>query len=327
MGGNDMDKVSLRVSSKRLALILLGITMFLVILASPSLAASSVTTESHSSTVLNRTMNFNVYLPPSYSSNMSKYYPVLYLLHGMNGSFSDWKSAGMQSIVDNVSGKEMVIIMPDGFNSFYMDGYQSGIKYETYLHNELIPYVESKYRIDAANGKNRAIAGLSMGGYGATYHGFKYPEKFSAAYSMSGALEVGGTVDITTVINKNKYPGYVMECGTEDTLVGQMNASFHQKLQSAGITHEYITRSGSHSMDFWIVCLPKTIVFVSKYFTEEAAKPGDINGDGNIDSTDSSLLQRHLLGLSTGISNAADMNSDGVINSTDAAMLKRALLS
>jgi S-formylglutathione hydrolase FrmB len=71
-----------------------------------------------------------------------------------------------------------IIIIPNGFNSFYINDYQSGIKYETYLHNELISYVESKYRINAANGKNRAIAGLSMGGYGATYHGFMFTKSY-----------------------------------------------------------------------------------------------------------------------------------------------------
>jgi S-formylglutathione hydrolase FrmB len=263
-----MYKFEVQVSTRRLASILLVIMALLIILPTSAFAASSVTTASHYSTVLNVTMNYNVYLPPSYSANKSKYYPVMYLLHGYYGSNQDWTNMGMQSIVDNAGGKEMVIIMPDGFNSFYINGYQSGIKYETYLHDELIPYVESKYRIDAADGKNRAIAGLSMGGYGATYHAFKYPDKFSSAYSMSGALAVDRTVDLSTVINKNKYPAYTMECGTEDFLVGQMNVSFHQKLQSLGITHGYITRRGTHSPEFWKVCLPKAIVFASKYFSE-----------------------------------------------------------
>jgi S-formylglutathione hydrolase FrmB len=225
---------------------------------------SSVTTDSHSSTVLNRTMEYNVYLPPSYSSNTSKRYPVMYLLHGMGGSNTDWTSWGMQSIVDKAGGKEMVIIMPNAFNSFYVDGYQSGINYETYMFKELIPYVESKYRIDTSNGKNRAVAGLSMGGFGATYYGFKYPDMFSSSYSMSGALGVTG--NLSTVVNKNKYSAYTMECGTEDTLVGQMNVDFHNTLQSLGIPHDYITRSGTHSVDFWKVCLPKAIIFASNHF-------------------------------------------------------------
>ena len=311
-------------------------------------AASSEVTDKHSSSILNRTMSINVYLPPSYSTNTTKDYPVLYLLHGMWGTYVDWQKNGMQSIVDNAGGKEMIIIMPDGLDALYVDGYQSGMKYETYMHDELIPYVESKYRIDTANGKNRAIAGLSMGGFGAAYHGFKYPDMFSSIYAMSGAFEVTG--DLASVVNKNNYPAFTMECGTEDTLVYQMNVSLHNNLQQMGVAHEYITRSGAHTWDFWKACLPKAIVFASKHFSEGSVptppppatstdnpqvtppgtvRLGDINSNGTTDSTDYALLKRYLLGLidesSINIGNA-DMNSDGEINSTDYSILKRVLL-
>lgn len=315
---------------KRFLIIFLGIILAAAAFSPQAFAASSVIADSHSSTVLNRTMNFNVYLPPSYSSDTSKKFPVMYLLHGMYGSNTDWTSMGMQSIVDNAGGEEMVIIMPNGFNSFYINGYQSGINYEDYFHSELMPFVESKYRIDAANGKNRAIAGLSMGGYGAAYHGFKYPDKFSSAYAMSGALTVSGTVELSTVINKNKYPAYAMECGTEDSLVYQMNVSFHQKLQSLGISHDYITRSGTHSADFWKACLPKAILFASEHFTSEpATTPGDIDGDGQITAIDAGLLRRHLLGISTLTGNAlkaADVNKDGEADAIDLSLILKQLL-
>jgi S-formylglutathione hydrolase FrmB len=255
---------------KKLSIILIIVVLFMIILSTQISAASSVITDSHYSNVLNRTISYNVYLPPSYSESESKYYPVMYLLHGYGGSNTDWTSWGMQSIVDNAGGKEMIIIMPNGFNSFYVDGYQSGIDYDTYMHEELIPHVESKYRIDTADGQNRAIAGLSMGGYGATYHGFKYPDKFSSAYSMSGALEV--SINLSTIVDQNNYPAYVMECGTEDTLVYQMNVNFHKTLQSMNIPHDYITRNGTHSVEFWLACLPKAVVFASEHFTSSTTQ-------------------------------------------------------
>lgn len=314
-------------SIKKLLAIILGIILINGLFTSAAYAASSVKTESHSSTVLNRTMNYNVYLPTSYSTDTTRKYPVMYLLHGMGGSYNDWKNMGMQSIVDKAGGKEMVIIMPDGLNdAFYVDGYKSGIKWDTYFEQELIPYVEAKYRIDPANGKNRAIAGLSMGGFGAAYHGFKYPDKFSSAYSMSGALEVTG--NLISVVNKNKYPAFTMECGTEDTLVGQMNVSFHNKLQQAGILHDYITRSGTHSVEFWNACLPKAIVFASKYFITGSSNKGDANKDGNVDSLDLAAIKTALLEQS--FSNidtlAADMNNDNSIDAIDLALLKAELL-
>jgi S-formylglutathione hydrolase FrmB len=314
---------------KKLAIVILAVTLLNGIYTPEALAASEIKTESHSSTVLNRTMSYNVYLPPSYSANTTKKYPVLYLLHGMGGSYNDWKNWGMQSIVDNAGGKEMIIIMPDGLNdAFYVDGYKSGINWDTYMHKELIPYVESKYRIDAANGKNRAIAGLSMGGFGAAYHGFKYPDKFSSAYAMSGAFDVTGKLN--SVINSNNYPAFTMECGTEDTLVGQMNTNLHNKLQQAGITHDYITRSGTHSVEFWKVCLPKAIVFASKNFvTVTENTKGDVNRDGKVDSLDYAAVKKAILNevLSDIDNKAADMNNDGIIDVLDLVLLKKALLN
>lgn len=128
-------QVKFMVLIKKFLIISLGIILSIFAFSPQAFAASSVIADSHSSSVLNRTMNFNVYIPPSYSSNPSKKFPVMYLLHGMYGSNTDWTSMGMQAIADNAGGKEMVIIMPDGFNSFYLNGYQSGINYEDYLHS------------------------------------------------------------------------------------------------------------------------------------------------------------------------------------------------
>ncbi|QNU68189.1 hypothetical protein EHE19_007140 [Ruminiclostridium herbifermentans] len=316
-------------SIKKLLAMLMVVTLISSLFAIPTFAASSVITESHFSTVLNRNMNYNVYLPPSYSTDTTKKYPVMYLLHGMGGAYSNWKDMGMQSIVDRAGGKEMVIIMPDGLNdSFYVDTYKAGIKWDTYFEQEFIPYVEAKFRIDTANGKNRAIAGLSMGGFGAAYHGFKYPDKFSSAYSMSGALGVTG--NLISVVNKNKYPAFAMECGTEDSLVWQMNVNFHNQLQQAGVPHEYITRPGSHSVEFWNACLPKAVVFASKYFVDVSTGPkkGDANKDGNVDALDFAALKTALLRQSFSEIDitAADMNNDNSIDALDLALLKAELL-
>jgi S-formylglutathione hydrolase FrmB len=313
--------------AKKLWVVVLGMVLMSGIFTPKAFAASEVKTESHNSTVLNRTMRYNVYLPPSYSQDTTKKYPVMYLLHGMGGSYNDWKSMGMQSIVDRAGGKEMVIIMPDGLgDAFYVDGYKSGINYETYMYQELIPDAESKYRIEAANGKNRAIAGLSMGGFGAAYHGFKHPDMFSSAYAMSGAFDVTGKLN--SVIDKNHYPAFTMECGTEDTLVGSMNTNLHNKLQQAGIPHEYVTRPGSHSVEFWNACLPKAIVFASKYFVEEKENSrGDVNRDGKVDMLDYEAMKKAILeeAFSKIDSTAADMNADGIIDALDLVMLRKSL--
>jgi enterochelin esterase-like enzyme len=147
-----------------------------------------------SSESLGGPQHYAVYLPPGYDTS-SLEYPVLYLLHGMWGTYLDWPSHGMASVANNLinweSAKSMVIVMPDGLDAFYCNNYDGGdMLYEDYFIDEFIPYIESTYRIRASK-QSRAIAGLSMGGYGTTFHAFKRPELFCCAYSMSGALSMG----------------------------------------------------------------------------------------------------------------------------------------
>lgn len=147
------------------------------------------------SEILDREMSYSVYLPEGYHTS-TRDYPIMYLLHGMTGDYNDWITVGEvqriagEAIADG-NAPPMIIIMPDGlYDAFYINNYDGSINWEDFFHEEFIPEVESRYRIsDRRNA--RAIAGLSMGGYGAMYHGVKYKEKFSAVYAMSAAfLEV-----------------------------------------------------------------------------------------------------------------------------------------
>ncbi len=228
------------------------------------------------SAALDRDMNYSIYFPPGYDTT-SVDYPILYLLHGMWGNYLDWVNNGMESIVNtaikNETAKHMVIVMPDGLDAFYCNNYSGGsMMYEDFFIDEFIPYIESTYRIKS-NRANRAIAGLSMGGYGTTFHSFKRPEMFSAAYSMSGALDMGTSAPSLTALIESMteeelagLPAYAMECGTEDLLVYQSNVDFDIFLTDKGVAHEYIQRSGTHDWVFWKACLPKALTLASEQF-------------------------------------------------------------
>lgn len=147
------------------------------------------------SEILDREMSYSVYLPESYQTS-TREYPVLYLLHGMTGDHNDWVTIGeVRRIADETmasgNAPEMIIIMPDGlYDAFYINNYDGTVRWEDFFHQEFIPAVENEFRITTERNK-RAIAGLSMGGYGAMYHGVKYKDKFSSVYAMSAAfLEV-----------------------------------------------------------------------------------------------------------------------------------------
>lgn len=174
-------------------------TFFVLIVAFPAETFSQNGSVDHSlsvqSDILDREMNYSVYLPESYHTS-TREYPVLYLLHGMTGDHNDWVVMGeVQRIAGEAmaAGKapEMIIIMPDGlYDAFYINNYDGSVRWEDFFHDEFIPAVEEQFRITTSRSK-RAIAGLSMGGYGAMYHGIKYKEKFSSVYAMSAAfLEV-----------------------------------------------------------------------------------------------------------------------------------------
>ncbi len=152
----------------------------------------NVITDALKSDILKRDMNYSVYLPPSYEKSQ-RAYPILYLLHGMTGDNTDWVNRGEVARIATQaiqSGKapEMIIVMPDGlFDAFYINNYEKSIRWEDFFQKEFIPAVEKKYRVFSKR-QYRAIAGLSMGGYGSLYHALKYKDMFSVCYTMSAAF-------------------------------------------------------------------------------------------------------------------------------------------
>ncbi len=225
------------------------------------------------SAVMGRKMPFSVYLPKSYDGQ--KEYPVLYLLHGADGNHNDWMAQGMlnpyASAAEAAGGKEMIIVCPngspDGQNIFYCDNYQgNNMKYMTYFFDEFIPYVESNFKVKAGRG-TRAIAGLSMGGFGSLYYSFLHPEMFCYVYACSPATAIEGAPNLYEMLGTKDLPGITIEIGKGDFLFGSAN-SFKQALDGSGIANEYITRDGIHDWAFWKGCLPKLLKKVSDTFEE-----------------------------------------------------------
>ncbi len=119
-------------------------------------------------------------------------FPVLYLLHGWGGDHRDWTT--QTKIVDYIRGTNLLVVMPDAHNSFYHDNASDSTKlYERWITQELPAFVEGKYRVD---GKRRAVAGLSMGGYGSMMIALNHPDRYVFAAGLSSAISgihVGGS--------------------------------------------------------------------------------------------------------------------------------------
>ena len=207
-----------------------------------------------------RQMKYSLYLPPKFDAD--KAYPILYLLHGAGDDQNAWLDKGNASAIADKyikaqGGTPMIIVMPDAQLTFYTG------PFETYMHEELMPEVESKYKF---SGK-RAVVGLSMGGYGSLYHALKYPAKFTYAYAMSPATADFFKSLVDAQPDKSVFPPFTIEVGTEDTTVDN-NASkeLADYMSGKGLSVEFIAREGIHYWNFWQECLPKALKKVGESF-------------------------------------------------------------
>ena len=134
-----------------------------------------------------------VLLPAGYRSDATRRYPVLYLLHGADSDDTSWTRFGDAERI--TARAPMIVVMPDGgaqgwYTDWYAGDRTAQPRWETYHVGELVPWIDATYRTVAAK-RGRAIAGLSMGGYGALSYAARHPDTFAAAASFSGALEIG----------------------------------------------------------------------------------------------------------------------------------------
>ncbi len=142
------------------------------------------------SPAVERTMRYNILLPRDYESS-SQRYPVLYLLHGVTQNYTSWGRSNGTPFYAGLYD-DLIVVMPDGGNSWYVnwaeneDGQRNN--WEDHIVQDVVNHVDLNFRTIARR-EGRAIAGLSMGGYGAITLGLRNPEMFISIGSTSGALE------------------------------------------------------------------------------------------------------------------------------------------
>jgi putative tributyrin esterase len=249
--------------------------------------AVSVETIRFESKLVGRTLPYNVVLPAGYTRRESRStrYPVLYLLHGLTGHYDDW--VARTKLTDYAARYAMIIVTPEGNDGWYTDSATAPAdKYESYFIRELIPEVERRYRALATR-EGRAVAGLSMGGYGALKFGIKHPQEFAFAASMSGAVGaaswraedelprglLGETIrqtfgpadgpvksqnDLFNLVAEmpagrvKSLPFLYLDCGTEDALrLLPVNLALANLLAARKIPHEYRQLPGDHNWAYW----------------------------------------------------------------------------
>jgi len=257
------------------------------------------------SAILNRTVKYSIYLPENYEAGNRKY-PVLYLLHGYTDNETGWTQYGevagiADKAISSAEATPMIIAMPDGGVTWYINESSGKERFEDFFVQEFIPYIDSVYR--TRNTKQfRAVAGLSMGGFGTLIYSMKHPELFSAAAPLSAAVwtneefigfpddsyketfehlygpakgkdrinahyRKNSILDIVNASTPKQFDGirFYIDCGDKDFLI-KGNMALHAAMIDKKIEHEFRVRSGVHDWVYWRTALPEVLKFVSESF-------------------------------------------------------------
>ena len=245
---------------------------FLLVFWLPSLAAGQTQSDwsqrQVESQALGAPLEYRVFLPASYEREPHERYPVIFWLHGLGGSPAS-AAAVVAELADAISdGRVPPLILVSCSDvtsrSMWTDAKDGSLPIETAIVRELVPHIDATYRTRASR-QFRAIEGFSMGGYGAAYIGFKYPELFGSVSILSGALHTGeslktnrpGIFDAVhggdmayaekhspwSVVrdNADRIRGKTevrIHVGADDALV-ERNERYHELLEELGIDHEW----------------------------------------------------------------------------------------
>lgn len=265
-------------------------TFFLLALFSFVVKAGKVDTISIYSNSMHKSINAVVIKPDSYKKKKNSF-PVVYLLHGYSGNYSNWitKVPELNRYADTY---QTIIVCPDGnYSSWYFDSpMDSTLRYETYIATEVVDFIDKNYRT-IADKDHRAITGLSMGGHGALFLALRHANVFGAAGSMSGGVDlkesknkfdiikrIGDTIlqannwhDLTVINLIENYTNttvkIIFDCGNRDIFIDG-NRRLHQKMLQLKIPHEYIERPGEHNWPYWSNAIPFQLLYFQRFFMQ-----------------------------------------------------------
>ena len=267
-------------------------TLLIVFLMGSAGRAAIVDTVSIPSKAMGKTYKCVVIMPDSYKQENDKgmHYPVVYLLHGYGGWYSNYITR-LPDIVKYADQYQFIIVTPEGKDSWYINSpVDDSMKFETYVGTEIPAWIDANYAT-IQNRKGRAITGLSMGGHGGLYLGWRHADIFGACGSMSGGVylrpfpknwqlmkRLGDTLSkvanwenfsVLNVIEEKPKDSLaiIIDCGTEDFFY-EVNNLLHAKMEKLKIPHDYTTRPGAHNWDYWRNALQYQFLFFSNYFNK-----------------------------------------------------------
>jgi putative tributyrin esterase len=275
--------------------------------ATPARAAARGECLSLRSKILSRSVAYCVLLPPSYDAEKNRRFPVLYFLHGLGDNEQMFFRSGGWNLIQDLWERhelgDFLIVTPAAGASFYLNSRDGRYRYEDFLLQEFLPFIEHRYRIRASRA-SRGIAGISMGGYGALHLAFGRPDLFGAVATHSAAI-VAQLPAIQTQIESRGPLGFFadvfgspvdrafwdrndplalaraanlaglkiyFDCGSQDDYGFDSGAqALHNLLVSRKVPHEFHLYPGRHSWSYFAEHLPASLEFESRAL---GASPG-----------------------------------------------------
>src|SRR5579863_3837499 len=281
-----------------------------LIISLTACAQSRIDCNALNSRILKSTVHYCVYLPAGYdagaATHSAKTYPVLYFLHGLGDNERTLFNSGGWTLLDDLRQQhkigEFLIAAPEGGQTFYINSAGGSVRYSDFFLQEFIPLIEAKYRVGKGR-RNRAISGISMGGYGALRFAFSHPEMFSSVSAQSAALITESPQELDTAARSGAPLGKLLakvfgspidvqqwklnspfvlaqknaaalrrqaiyfNCGQDDNYGFEKGAAaLHAQLDKDGIKHDYHPYPGDHSLTYFLTHFPEVMEFHSRAF-------------------------------------------------------------
>jgi S-formylglutathione hydrolase FrmB len=258
------------------------------------------------SSILNYPIRYSVLLPEEYEFSTDSF-PVVYLLHGYGDNHNAWHKGGAIQYYADLYKEEtgpIIFVMPQGFNSYYVNKYNGTFPYMDMFVEEFVPSIDSIFRTKK-HPQQRAVMGYSMGGYGALILPSKHPDVFSISVPLSisfrtdeqymtqpqsgwdsqfGSIFGGsgetGSARITDYFKEyspfyyfnredlSQYSGLkiFLDCGDDEESLHITNGALHNLLRDKGFPHENRVRNGGHSWNYWHSSLKEALSYISHAF-------------------------------------------------------------
>lgn len=260
---------------------------------SPPVAPRVETVDLHSA-LLGRPIPYRIALPAGAGAGT----PVVYLLHGLDGASSNWFER--TEVEEQAEALGLAVVTPEGGAGWYTDA--PGAPWERSLLEEVLPDVERRFPV-ANDRAGRAIAGLSMGGYGALKIAARHPGRFAVAASISGVVAAPNhnaradgsrwallresldrafpdpvTARANDLFALLREPGGVerpflyFDCGLDDPFLAQ-NRELAALLVEAKVPHEFRQRPGTHGWDYWREQVGEVLRLAARRLRADAASP------------------------------------------------------